>query len=283
MRLPLPDAAELLRGAWRTTVLRLALAVAAAVVLAMAVILAMRNDPGQRPLAEPGRTTVLVLDVSSSIEPTRYRQIADALDRARREGGDLGVVLFSDVAYELLPPGTPTAELAGLRRFFTPLPSAVARTEAVEVGATRFPKAPWSEVFSSGTRISTGLRLAAAMLARAGVSNGKVVLVSDLQDEDDDLPALGRALADYAEAGLPLHVVALGSNPADERIFRRLVGQDVVERARRPTSDRAEAAAVSPEPFPLALVVAGVVLALALAANEHFLARLPLQPGEGQR
>jgi hypothetical protein len=281
MRLRLADAAELLARARHTRFLRIGLAAAAAALLAAAVLVALRHDPGEPPLAEPGRTTVLVLDVSSSIDPAQYGRIASTLDRAVAEGGRVGVVLFSDLAYELLPPGTPVAELAGLRRFFAPLPAAAGGAEAVEIGATRFPKPPWGEVFSSGTRISTGLQLAAGMLAREGVSNGKVVLISDLDDEYEDLPVLGRVLADYAEARLPLRVVGLGSRDEDERIFRRLVGRSSVERAET-IARGTPADGVGPrEPFPVALAGLGIVLVLGLALNEHLLARLPLRAGEG--
>jgi hypothetical protein len=281
MRLRLADAAELLARARRTRFLRIGLAAAAAALLAAAVVVALRHDPGEPPLAEPGRTTVLVLDVSSSIDPAQYGRIASTLDRAVAEGGRVGAVLFSDVAYELLPPGTPVAELAGLRRFFVPLPAAAGGAEAVEIGATRFPKPPWGEVFSSGTRISTGLRLAAGMLAREGVSNGKVVLISDLDDEYEDLPVLGRVLADYAEAQLPLRIVGLASRAEDEQIFRRLVGRASVERAETTAAEPDEPSAGRPEPFPVALAGLGIALVLALALNEQLLARLPLRAGEG--
>lgn len=283
MKLTLADARELLRGARRTRVLRLVLAAGAVLLIAAAVLAATARDPGATPLAEPGRTTVLVLDVSSSIEPGQYRQVASTLDRAIAEGGRFGVVLFSDVAYELVPPGTPAAELAGLRRFFVPLPAPVAGAEAVEIGATRFPRPPWGDVFSSGTRISAGLGLAAAVLERERIENGTVVLVSDLQDEREDLPPLGRVLAAYADAGLPLRVVGLASKPEDERVFKRLVGADTIERA-APSERGSSGDAVSPpEPFPLVLVALGLALALLLAANEHLLARLPLRHGEGAR
>jgi hypothetical protein len=281
VRLALADAAALLNGVRRTTVLRLGLATAAVGLLAAAFGIAWGGEAGELPLAEAGKTTVLVLDVSSSIEPGQYRQIDDTLARGMREGGRFGVVLFSDVAYELLPPGTPAAELAGLRRYFTPLSPRIRGVETVAVGAVRFPKSPWSEVLTSGTRISTGLRLAAEMLGREGVTNGKVVLVSDLEDEYLDIVELGRVLAGYTDAGLPLRVVGLSPNPADERIFQRLIGSDAVERARPPRALRRADSGLPPEPFPAALVSAGLLLALVLGLNEHLLARLPLRPGEG--
>jgi hypothetical protein len=284
VRLVLADARELLALAGRTTLVRIGLAVALAALLAAALIVALRGEAGEPPLAESGKTTVLVLDVSSSIQPRVYRQIGDTLGRAIREGGRFGVVLFSDVAYELLPPGTPAPELAGLRRYFTPLERAVPGVPAVAIGATRFPQAPWSEVFSGGTKISTGLRLARQLLERGGVSNGKVVLVSDLEDEYLDVPELGRVLAGYADVALPLRVVALSPTPEDLRIFRRLLRErGSVSEAGIPRGSGREEVGLPPVPFPALLVAVGVLLALALAFNEHLLARLPLRAEEGSR
>lgn len=280
-RLALADAADLLAGARRTTALRLALAGALAGLLALAVVAAAAGDRGRPPLAEAGRTTVLVLDVSSSIQPRVYRQIGETLERAVEEGGRFGVVLFSDVAYEMLPPGTPAAELEGLRRYFTPIRRRVAGEPTVAVGGLRFPEAPWNASLTAGTRISTGLHLAREVLERERVGNGTVVLVSDLEDEHLDLPELGRALAAYADAGLPLRVVALSPTPEDRRLFERLLRErGSVEVAAAPSPEGRAGAALPPSPFPRALVVAGLLLLLAIAANEHLLARLPLGGGK---
>jgi hypothetical protein len=276
-RLSLADAAGLLREARRTTVLRAGLGALLAVLLLVGVLVAARGEPGRPPLAEAGKTTVLVLDVSSSIQPRVYRQFGETLDRAVEEGGRFGVVLFSDVAYEMLPPGTPAAELRGLRRYFTPLAERVPGEPTVAVGSLRFPEAPWNESLSAGTKISTGLRLAYEVLEREAVPNGKVVLVSDLEDEYLDLPELGRALAAFADAGLPLRVVGLSPSPDDLRIFERLLRErGSVEVAAEPDAAGAGGGGPPPLPFPRALALAGLLLLLAVAANEHLLARLPL-------
>lgn len=284
MKLTLAEAGDLLALTRRTTFLRLGLAAAVVALFAAALLVALRGEVGEPPLAESGKTTVLVLDVSSSIQPRVYRQIGDTLGRAIREGGRFGVVLFSDVAYELLPPGTRAAELAGLRRYFTPLESRIPGVPAVAVGPTRFPEAPWSDVFSGGTKISSGLRLARRLLEREGVSNGKVVLVSDLEDEYLDVPELGRVVAGYADAGLPLRVVALSPAAEDLSIFRRLLrDRGAVNEAATPRSNGREEVGLPPVPFPAMLALVGVALAVVLAANEHLLARLPLRAGEGSR
>jgi hypothetical protein len=277
-RLELADTSGLGAVARRTTLLRIGLALMLAGLLAIGVAVAARGEAGEPPLAEAGRTTILVADVSSSIQPRVYRQIGETLGRAMEEGGRFGVVLFSDTAYEMLPPGTPAAELAGLRRYFTPIGQRVPGEPSVAVGGLRFPEAPWHDTFTSGTRISTGLALARELLEREGVDNGKVVLVSDLEDEYLDIPDLGNVLAGYADVGLPLRVVALSPSPDDRRIFERLVGsRGSVEVAALPPSSGEVEAALPVPPFPLALALACFALALVLAANEHLLARLSLR------
>jgi hypothetical protein len=281
--LSLSDAAELLRGARATRTLRLGLAAGIAALLAAALVLALRAEQGEAPLAEPGRTTVLVVDVSSSIQPRVFRQVGDALDRGIREGGRFGVVLFSDIAYELLPPGTPAEELAGLRRYFMPVRGRQQGVPTLAIGGTRFLEGPWNRVLTGGTKISTGLALARQMLEREQVADGKVVLVSDLEDEYLDLPELGRVLAGYAEIGLPLRVIGLSPTADDRRIFRRLLAQSGrLEDAPAPRTEQA-GAVLPPVPFPLALVAAAALLAFLLGVNEHLLARFPLVDGEGGR
>jgi hypothetical protein len=282
-RLPLADAAALLRGTRATTALRLGLAAVLTGLLAVTLIIAFSSETGEAPLAEPGHTTVLVVDVSSSIQPRVYRQIGDTLGRAMREGGRFGVVLFSDLAYEMLPPGSPAAELAGLRWYFTPLSGRPPGVPTLAVGGTRFPEAPWNRSFTNGTRISTGLGLARQVLEREHVSNGKVVLVSDLEDEYLDVEELGRVLAGYAEVGLPLRVVALSPTADDLRIFNRLLQDSDALEVAPPSRDTAAEARLPAIPFPVALALAAVMLIVALGLNEHLLGRLPLVSGEGSQ
>lgn len=280
-RLPLADAAELAPLARRTRALRLGAAALLAVLAVVAVAVASRGRGGDPAVRVPGRTTVVVLDVSSSVQPLVFRQIHDTLAQAVRDGGDVGLVAFSDVAYELLPPGTPARELEGVRRLFVPV-RAGDRRRQVALEGRRYPLAPWTETLTSGTRISAGLRLARAVLARDRVADPALTLVSDLEDEYHDLPALGRELGALAEDGVPLKVVALSPQPSDLTLFRRLLRErGTVEAARRPER-LAGPASLPDEPFPLALAAALVALAAALAANERLGARLPLRRGEGE-
>jgi hypothetical protein len=280
-KLRLADAGAFARVARRTAALRLGLLAVVVSLFAAALVIAARGERSEPPLAERGRTTVLVLDVSSSIEPRVYRQIGDTLGRAQAEGGRFGVVLFSDVAYELLPPGTPASELEGLRRYFTPLAVAPRGVSTVAVGDVRFLEAPWAATLTSGTRISSGLELAREVLEREGVANGKVVLVSDLEDEYADLPRLGRAIAGYAEARLPLRVVGLSPDPERLALFRRLLAGRGSVGAAAPPREPGSSGPLPPRPFPALLVAAMAALALALGVDERALARLPLRRDEG--
>lgn len=280
-RLPLADAAALVGPARRTRALRLSAAAVLALVLAAALSEALERGTGEPRLAPPGRTSVLVLDVSSSVQPLVFRQVEAALGRAIREGGTWGLVVFSDTAYELFPPGTPAAELEGVRRYFVPITGGE-RGRTVAVGGVRFPANPWLERFTSGTKVSTGLEVARAMLRRERVRDGAVVLVSDLEDEYLDVPRLARVLTTYANEELPLKIEALSPTPDDLRLFRRLVqGPGEIGIAERPAAEAERAAALPSASFPLAVAILAVLLAAGLALNEHLCARLPLGPREG--
>ena len=86
------------------------------------------------------------------------------LQRLRRDGGDAGLVLFSDTAYQALPPGTPVAELGPFERFFRVAPPTTPGLQPQP------PRSPWTSSFSAGTRISTGLSLALDVLQRDHVA-----------------------------------------------------------------------------------------------------------------
>ena len=280
-RLPLADAASLAWASRRTRLLRLTAAAVVTVVLAAALSEALERGTGEPKLAPAGRTSVLVLDVSSSVQPVVFLQVQAALARAIREGGSWGLVVFSDTAYELFPPGTPAAELEGIRRYFVPLKGGE-RGRTVAVGGVRFPANPWLERFTSGTKISTGLEVARAMLRRERVDDGAVVLVSDLEDEYLDVPRLARVLTAYANDGLPLKIEAISPTPDDLRLFRRLVqGPGEIGIAEQPVGSGERAAALPPASFPVVLAVLAVLLAAGLAWNEHLCARLPLGSKEG--
>jgi Mg-chelatase subunit ChlD len=190
--LPLAGARELFGVARRTRALQ-ALLVCGVLAALLAIVVQARDRPGERELLQPGADAVVVVDLSSSTRSAAKR-IAGALqglahDQRRR----LGLVLFSNTAYEALPPSTPADAFAGwVDRFAHAGP----RTS------------PWS-AFSSGTTISTGLVLARRILRRDSVRQPRVVLVSDLVDPPSDLQRLETTVAQYQRDGIDLKLVRL--------------------------------------------------------------------------
>ncbi len=279
MRLPIGAAASFVPAARVTLALRVLILVTVAALGIAAFRAASSTEAGPTEISARGRTTILVLDVSSSIRPRVFRQIDRTLEQAVEEGGRLGVVLFSDTAYELLPPATPSRELDPLRRFFTPRASVPAGIPTVQVGKTRFVVGPWSTALSSGTRISSGLELALEVLDRSRIPNGDVLLVSDLNNEFIDFAAVTRAIERFEARRVSVRVVALSAAKEDERAFRRLLadGRGSVEQA--PDPDASLEVADDAGSFPVALGLALIGLLLALAAFERLSARVPLTEG----
>src|SRR5215218_7783769 len=151
----------------RTLVVRVVLAAGAVALLAATTASARDLDPRDRGLLQEG-TGVVVVDLSLSIEDDTSGAVRSALRRLMAADAPVGLVVFSDVPYELLPPGTPSSELKGLVRMLTPVGGA---------GVVN----PWSDTFRAGTRISTAMQLARAMLKEDHVKHGSVLLISDLE------------------------------------------------------------------------------------------------------
>src|SRR5205814_1256489 len=111
---PLADPASLDRAARRTRIVRLVLAAALVAMTAIAFFVAPRT-PGRRFLPS-NATGIVVLDLSSSVSPDTYYRIEQTLATIAASQSRLGLVLFSDTAYEALPPGTSAQELKPLLR-----------------------------------------------------------------------------------------------------------------------------------------------------------------------
>ena len=192
-----------------------------------AVLLARGSDDTPSRLLPPGTSGIVVIDVSRSVDGQTYEPIASILRQLIALREPVGVVAFSDVAYQLLPPGSPSRELRPLLRLFTPEQSGVEES-------------PWSPAFTAGTRISTGLELTRAILERQHIRNGAVLLVSDLQTASSDIADMTEAVIEYRKAGIALRIAALSAQAQNRRLFERLVGKDAfadVERSgvlRRP-------------------------------------------------
>jgi hypothetical protein len=260
----LSDAAVFRPAARRTRVVRAGLAAALLVTLAVAFLLA-RTSPSRAASSSGGPSTVVVLDLSWSTS-SNFRQIAGTLRGLASSGGRVGLVVFSDAAYEMLPTGTPSVELRPLLRFF---------------GGPRSRRAesPWALSLSGGTRISAGLQLALDMLRRDRVTSGSVVLVSDLDDAPNDRAQLAAAVLSYLRAGVPLRAVAINPTAENERFFRGLLESRPLRAG--VTGSAPVDGAPSSSGLPVALVAVAALLLALLAVNEHACARLTWRSESG--
>jgi hypothetical protein len=294
---PVPLAGvEALRGARRRTrLVRGGLLATVTGVLAAAYVTAPRPTGELSSLVSPGgRSTVVVLDMSQSVSDLVYREIARTLEgivTAAGENGRVGLVLFSDVAQEALPPGSQASELAPFIRFFRPRQERGVAAKPVyyraagptQQAATQYPLNPWFGRFSGGTQISTGLRVARVALAR-DAQEGRVLLVSDLAEADYDLGRLTRELVLYADSpALDLRVIALPpANATQKAVFRRVLDEPdaVVDSLSLATGNAGAGEPSGGFSWPFALVV--LVLALALAASEALATPLRWRTGEAR-
>jgi len=279
-RIPLAagDLERFLRRAGR---LRLALAAASLLLAAAALAFALRLDDRPGRLVPAGRSGIIVLDVSSSITSDVYRQIERELANAIATRQRYGLVVFSDIAYEALPPGTRASELEPFRRYFTPLKEeAPPGYPPISVGNLPFPSNPWTLGLSGGTRISTGLALALEVLRRDHIRKGSVVLLSDLGDDPSDLPGLADALVAYERFRVPLRVVALTPSLSDKETFQGLLqrGHGTLEEAPPPPKRIGPSSINARSTVPRTLLLASLALLGALALSELWLGRLRWRP-----
>jgi hypothetical protein len=258
------DTRSFRRAALRTGGIRWILVASALGLLAAAFVFARGLEEQQSGLVPPGSSTVLVLDVSLSISEPDFRRSRRLVERLVGSRTPVGLVVFSDVPYELLPPGTPARELRPMLRFLTPIGS-------------HLPPNPWTTSFSQGTRISASLELAREMLRRDRVKDGSILLASDLQTAPTDYGDLGRSLARLRRSGIPIRVLPLSPSSDGITLFERLIGPEVFLTSIEPSAGPVPQIKASLHgKTPLGILVAGSLLFLALALHERFAGRLTL-------
>ena len=258
-----------IRPAWRRTlVVRVVLAAAVLALFFVEVRAASGLQPRPGILFPHGQSGVLVLDLSASITTNEYASIAKLLHDVAARDEPLGLVIFSDAPYEALPPGTPGHELRAFLRYFTPL-----RRRG---GGVYYRPNPWSQSFRAGTRISSGLEFARAILERDKVDRGTVVLASDLAAAPGDVPALTQTLLRFRQGPYRLRLVPLNATDSNKNFFARLVGPEALAPAPKPDKTTYDLGAAPHVPAPRTLLVAGLLLLFVLALNERWLGRLDL-------
>jgi hypothetical protein len=267
--IPTADVRALRRARIRTGLVRVSLVVLACVLAGAAFLSARGLEPRSNEFVPGGRSGVVVLDVSLSIVTKDYARARGVLERLVESDNPMGLVVFSDVAYELYPPRTPAQELKPIMRYFT-------------LNGDSLPPNPWTPSFQAGTRISSGLELAERMLRRDHVSPASIVLISDLETAPNDLGALGRTLTRLRKSPITLRVVPLSPTSDGLTFFGGLLGQGAFVNPVEPNAGEPRTIEVSLRgELPLGLVLASGLALLALAVYEGFAGQLGIPGGPG--
>lgn len=248
----------------RTGIVRGILAGGALVLVLAAAASARDPQTSDTALVPPDRVGVVVVDLSLSIADDQYVTIRQTLRRLVTEEASIGLVVFSDVPYELLPPGTPAAELRPLLRLLN----------APRLGPVQN---PWTQTFTAGTRVSVALELAKSMLERDEVDAGSILLVSDLETAPDDVPSLARTIAGIDRAGIRLRIVPLAASSDALSLFEGLLEEDAIAGFAQQSPDAAEQdGRPARVEIPTSLLVLGALALFFLAAHERLAGRLAL-------
>jgi hypothetical protein len=210
-------------------------------------------------------TGVVALDMSASISGPTYARVATTLRGIVNANQSVGLVMFSDTAYELLPPNSPPGALAQFIPYYIP-----ARYYG---GTPVFSQTPW-DTFMGGTRVATGLEMARVALRRAGLRHGAILLVSDLDDSNSDQPSLEQEASTLRAQHIPLRIVPLFATTRDVARFTALFGAGslVDPSVFTHTAKRHAASVAAAQPW--ALLLLGAALVLLLAGNERWNGRL---------
>ena len=281
--LPTSAAAELGSVHRRTRFLRFAMALGAVALLCGCFFVARSLGSLPTTYFASGSGGIVVLDLSTSVDVQKAQRAQRVLRALSETEGRVGLVVFSDSAYEMLPPDTRSSELEPLLPFFAAGPQpgfdryrrgrGSTTPTAPTTGTPR--ESPWSLTFRGGTRISTGLAEARHVIEREGDRSLSVLLVSDLDNSGFDTSALTEELARYERSGIRLRVIPLFPGPEDRALFVQLVGkQALVARPELLRNTEVQERQTLVGAFPWALAALGAALLLLLAANERWCGRL---------
>ena len=266
--IPLSDAAALREKARRTRIARIAISAALVMLLVGCLVAALRLRTRPTSFFAHGGGFV-VADFSRSIDPRAYRRMGQLLRTLADSDQRLGLIVFADDAYEMLPPGTRGDAIRPMLRYFAVGKGA---TAALTLGAQQ---TPWSSAFLGGTSIGRGLKLARELLEAEPSSKRSVLLVSDLDDATSDVPLMTEELGRYRDDRIRLRVVPLFPSVGDLAFFTGLSGPNTILSGGQIAANARIAEQQSAVgDFPLWLVVIGVILVLALGASELLARRL---------
>jgi len=263
---PLADLHGLRFALQRTSLVRVLLAAALAGTFALLFVTARSAGAGRAAVFPEGvHTGVIALDMSASISGPTYSRVATTLRGIANANQSVGLVMFSDTAYELLPPNSPPGSLVQFIPYFVPVRY---------FGSTPvFSQTPW-DTFMGGTRIATGLEMARLALQRAGLRRGAILLVSDLDDSNSDQGLLDQEALKLREQHIPVRIVPLFAAAHDVSLFKALFGESSIvdPRVFTHTAKRRAASVAAAQPWTLLLL--GGAIVLLLASNERWNGRL---------
>ena len=229
------------------------------------------NAAAARGLLSGAQGGMLVLDVSRSIKAEANRTIANVLRQLIAAHARIGMVAFSDIAYELLPPGSPSAELRSLLPYFSP------GSHLPRPGSDPIPPNPWNAEFSGGTQISSGLAVAHAALVRAGFPKGQILLVSDLDTAPDDVPRVALTFNSFRNQGVPFRIVPVTPRAENLALFQNLAGKGAFTNPVARTGNAlGETQGSQGSHTPWTLIAFALLVLSALAVNEYWCGRLPV-------
>jgi hypothetical protein len=179
--------------------------------------------------------------------------------------------MFSNTAYELLPPNSPPTALLQFVRFFKPV--------SFINGFPQFRESPWAQ-FSGGTHISKGIVTAEQALHRGGVKHGSILLVSDLDDWPADEPALESEAIHLRSEHIPVRIVPLFAKQSDKNYFAGLFGRDAFVDPKAFSHRATEHVQPIASSVPWGLLAVGGALVLLLFGNERWNTRLAVEVPE---
>jgi hypothetical protein len=255
------DAGALRLASLRTRLVRVVLALAAVALLAAAAASARSLQVEPKGLLPTGTTGVVIIDLSLSIGDQNLQDARKTLQQVVDANEPIGFVVFSDVPYELLPPGTPAKELRPILRLLAP-----------ERGKLSY---PWQQAYRAGTKISQALELAGNMLRRDGISPGSILLLSDLDTAPDDYDKLARTLQSLKRE-FRIRIVPLSPSSEGRRLFAGSLGESAFTEPSKLEAPSSDAETGVRGDTPIWLLVFGALCLAALAGHELFGARLAL-------
>ena len=234
--------------------------------LAAAVLSARSAGSGRAAVLPQGATTgVIALDMSASIAGPVYQRVATTLKGIVAANQRIGLVMFSDVAYELLPPNSPAGALLQFLRFFQPLRTPAARPSSARARGTSSAAGRASPRPHRGAAVAPPRRRR-ARLDPAG-QRSRRLLGRPGRCSPRRFGCARRTSRSASSRSSPIRRTSATSRPLRPERVRRPVR--VHTRAGRRTQPVAAAT-------PWALIALGVVLVLLLAGNERFNTRLDL-------